>query len=56
MKSHRPGLSFFLSFALDWQPCIKLNVPSYRFADVAIATAGSVRERSRSLEHVIAMP
>jgi putative transcriptional regulator len=39
-----------LSFALDWQPYIKVNVPSYRFADVVIATAGSVSGRSWSLD------
>jgi len=41
------------SFALDCQPYIKVNVPSYRFADMVIATAGSVTDRSRSLEHVM---
>jgi hypothetical protein len=49
MKSHGPGP---LSFALDWQPRTKVNVPSCRFADGVVATAGSVSERSRSLEQV----
>jgi hypothetical protein len=39
MKSHNPGLSFL---ALDWQPCTKVKVPSYRFTDVEMATEGSL--------------
>jgi hypothetical protein len=58
MERHSPGPSFFF-LTLDWQPCIKVNVPSYRFADMVmvVATAGSVSERhvvwstSRSRRH-----
>ncbi len=39
MKSHGPEP---LSFAMDRQPCTKVNVPSYRFTDVEIATEGSL--------------
>ena len=39
VKSHNPGPS---SFAMDRQPCTKVNVPSYRLTDVEMATEGSL--------------
>jgi hypothetical protein len=39
VKSHNPGPS---SFAMDRQPCTTVNVPSYRFTDVEMATEGSL--------------
>ncbi|WP_190241891.1 hypothetical protein [Bradyrhizobium algeriense] len=39
VKSHDPGPS---SIAMDQQPCTTVNVPSYRFTDVEIATEGSL--------------
>src|SRR2546423_13602715 len=38
VKSHNPGPS---SFAMDRQPSTKVNVPSYRFSDVEMATESS---------------
>ena len=39
VKSQNPGPS---SFAMDRQPCTTVNVPSYRFTDVEMATEGSL--------------